>query len=52
MFVLKYHGNFNLIETYNLPIQIRRFFLKMLKEQIEKENEAVESAKNKSKRGR
>jgi len=39
--MLKYYGNWSFIEAYNLPIQIRQFFLRKLQEQIEKENEAV-----------
>ena len=43
MFLLKYHGNWSITETYNLPILIRRWFLKRLVEQ--KEKEAEEAAK-------
>lgn len=49
-FLLKYHGNWSFIEAYNLPIQIRRYFLRKLQEQIEKENEAVDDAKSKARR--
>ena len=50
LFVMKYHGNFSLIESYNLPVQIRRYFLKKLQEQIERENQAVQDAQDKAKR--
>ncbi len=46
-FLLKYHGGWSFIEAYNLPIRIRNWFLNRLSQQIEKENEAVEEAKNK-----
>jgi len=49
---MKYYGNWSFIEAYNLPITIRRYFLKKLKEQIEKENEAIEKAKAKGSKGR
>tara|TARA_R110002020_G_scaffold89198_5_gene218418 strand:+ start:7966 stop:8148 length:183 start_codon:yes stop_codon:yes gene_type:complete len=52
LFLLKYHGNWSFMEAYNLPISIRRWFLKRLAEQIEKENDAYEQASKKSKSGR
>jgi len=44
---MKYYGNWSFIEAYNLPITIRRYFLKKLEEQIAKENKAVEDVRNK-----
>tara|TARA_Y100001938_G_scaffold135712_1_gene197684 strand:- start:39 stop:164 length:126 start_codon:yes stop_codon:yes gene_type:complete len=40
------------MEAYNLPITIRRWFLQRLVSQIEKENQKIEEAQNKSKPGR
>ena len=49
IFQLKYHGGWSFIEAYNLPIQIRRWFLRRLQKQFEKENEQVEKAQRKNK---
>jgi hypothetical protein len=38
-FYLKYYGNWSFLEAYNLPIGLRKWFLKRLSEQIDKENE-------------
>lgn len=46
-FLLKYHGGWSFTEAYNLPIQIRRWFLKRLNSEFEKENEAYEKAMDK-----
>tara|TARA_B100000287_G_scaffold238525_1_gene224370 strand:+ start:487 stop:639 length:153 start_codon:yes stop_codon:yes gene_type:complete len=40
-FSLKYYGGWSFIEAYNLPVGLRVWFLKKLKEQIEKENDAM-----------
>jgi len=40
-FSLKYHGGWSFIEAYNLPIGLRIWFLQKLKDQVEKENEAL-----------
>ena len=42
-FLLKYHGGWSFTEAYSLPIVVRRWFLKRLAEQLEKEKEAIES---------
>ena len=34
---LKYHGGWSFIEAYNLPIQLRNWFLDRLVKQIEEE---------------
>ena len=39
IFVLKYHGNWSFAEAYTLPINIRRWFIKRLVEQKEREAE-------------
>ena len=40
LFELKYFGGFSLFETYNLPIGLRNWFLKMLSDQLKAESEA------------
>ena len=53
-FALKYHGGWSFFEAYNLPVVIRRWFLKRLIEQKETEKEhhesAMQAAKSKSRR--
>lgn len=48
-FALKYHGGWSFFESYNLPVVIRRWFLRRLVEQKEKEKEMHEEAIRKSK---
>jgi hypothetical protein len=43
-FFLKYSGGWSFIESYNLPIGLRKWFVDRLIKQIEAENEAMESA--------
>jgi hypothetical protein len=49
IFILKYHGQWDFFETYNLPIPIRRWFMKRLLRQKEDEQEEIEKAKKKNK---
>ncbi len=49
MFELKYHGGFSIFESYNLPVQIRRWFLNRLIKQFEDEHKAREKAQKKRK---
>ena len=49
IFQLKYHGGFSIFESYNLPINIRRWFLNRLSEQFKKEAEQIKKARSKSK---
>jgi len=44
MFNLKHHGGWSFIEIYNLPIQLRRWFLKRLIKQFEDERKEMEKA--------
>jgi len=37
---MKYHGNWSLIELYNLPIGLRNWFFKRLIKQFEMEADA------------
>jgi hypothetical protein len=41
-FFLKYHGGFSFTEAYNLPIQIRNWFVQRLIKQLEREREEIE----------
>ena len=43
-FLMKYYGGWSFSEAYNLPIQIRRWFLNRLLEQIDTENKATKTA--------
>lgn len=43
-FALKYHGGWSFVEAYNLPVGLRKWFLRKLVEQIESEREAIEDA--------
>jgi hypothetical protein len=47
-FVLKYHGGWSFIEAYNLPIQLRGWFVKRLVKQFENEKEQMEASTKKS----
>ena len=47
-FFLKHHGGWSFIEAYNLPIQLRSWFVKRLLKYMEDENEAIKKARNKS----
>ena len=38
-FFLKQHGNWSFYESYNLPIAIRRWFVKRLVKHFEKKNQ-------------
>jgi len=44
MFLMKYHGGWSFIESYNLPVQIRRWFLSRLAKQFEDEKKDMERA--------
>jgi hypothetical protein len=50
MFQLKYYSGFSIFESYNIPIGIRRWFLKRVAKQFQLENEKYEKAKNKSRK--
>ena len=51
IFQLKYHGGWSFIEAYNLPLVLRRWFIKRLSKQFEDEAAAADKAINQSKRG-
>jgi hypothetical protein len=46
-FYLKHHGGWSFIEAYNLPVQLRNWFVRRLSKQFEDENEAAKKAQNK-----
>ena len=48
-FNLKYYGGWSFFEAYNLPIVLRRWFIKRLIEQKEKEAKHHEDAMRKAK---
>jgi len=49
-FALKYHGGWSFIEAYNLPIQLRGWFVKRLVKQFENEKEQMEKSQKKTKK--
>ncbi len=46
---MKYYGGWSFFETYNLPIQVRRWFLERIVKQKEDENKAMEDSQRQSK---
>ena len=47
LFSLKYHGNFSLFESYNLPVSLRRWFIqRLIKQKTEEANEIENSKTN------
>jgi hypothetical protein len=49
-FFLKYHGGWSFTEAYNLPIGLRKWFIKRLSKQLEKEAEAAKKASKPTRR--
>ena len=49
-FLLKYYTSWSLMELYNLPVGLRRWFLKRLAQQKEQEKDALEKAQKKQSR--
>jgi hypothetical protein len=43
-FFLKYHGGWSFAEAYNLPVQLRKWFLKRLIKQMKEESEQIKKA--------
>ena len=41
LFFLKHHGSWSFIEAYNLPIQIRRWFITRIEKQFKDEEEQL-----------
>jgi len=48
-FLLKYHGGWSFIESYNLPVGLRNWFIKRLINQFEKEKEDYDKINNSKK---
>ena len=45
-FFLKYHGGWSFTEAYNLPVQLRNWFVKRLVKQIKSEQESIKNARS------
>tara|TARA_R110000796_G_scaffold92171_1_gene196405 strand:+ start:1935 stop:2096 length:162 start_codon:yes stop_codon:yes gene_type:complete len=41
-FFLMYHGGWSFVESYNLPIGLRRWFIHKIRRQFELEREAID----------
>ena len=52
MFALVFHGKLSLIEAYNLPVGLRAWFLKRLKNEFEEEKRRHEDSMRSSTRRR
>ena len=52
MFVLKHHGGWSIFEAYNLPIQLRHWFVKRLIKEFEEQNKRMEEDARKSRSSR
>jgi len=44
-FFLKYHGGWSFTEAYNLPVQLRNWFVKRLVKQLKSEQESIKSTR-------
>jgi hypothetical protein len=49
-FTLKHYGSWSLIELYNLPVGLRKWWLDRTIQEYEKQNEEQKKAMNKSRR--
>jgi hypothetical protein len=49
-FLLKYYGGWSLIESYNLPVMLRLWFVRRLSKQIEDENNRIQQQTSKNSR--
>ena len=47
-FLLKYFGGWSFFEAYNLPVGLRKWFVRRLAKQFEEEAKQIELAKSKS----
>jgi hypothetical protein len=43
-FFLKYHGGWAFSEAYNLPVKLRRWFVKRLLKQLQAEQDAMKDS--------
>tara|TARA_R110000824_G_scaffold140806_2_gene307023 strand:+ start:268 stop:426 length:159 start_codon:yes stop_codon:yes gene_type:complete len=44
-FALKYYGGWGMFEAYNLPIQLRNWFVKRLSKQLDRESQGMKGKK-------
>jgi hypothetical protein len=44
LFALKHYGSWSFIEAYNLPVQLRRWFVERLIKEHKRENEEMQNA--------
>jgi hypothetical protein len=49
---LKYYGGWSFYEAYNLPVQIRYWYLKRLEKQMKDEKKQIEDARGKNSSGK
>lgn len=49
LFLLKHHGGWSIFEAYNLPTQLRRWFVKRLIKEFETEKKESDKAMAKAK---
>ena len=47
-FVLKHHGGWSFIEAYNLPVQLRSWWIRRLQKHFEEEKKQYDKAKTRS----
>jgi hypothetical protein len=47
IFSLKYHGGWSVMEVYNLPVQLRTWFVQRLVKQLNDESEQIKKASKK-----
>jgi hypothetical protein len=50
LFVLKHHGGWSIFEAYNLPTQLRRWFVRRLVKEFDDQNKKMEEASSDKKR--
>ena len=47
IFSLKYHGGWSVMEVYNLPVQLRGWFVQRLVKQLKDESDQINKASKK-----
>jgi hypothetical protein len=47
IFSLKYHGGWSVMEVYNLPVQLRGWFVQRLVKQLQDESDQINKASKK-----
>jgi len=46
-FYLQFHGGWSFIEAYNLPVQLRNWFVRRLSKHFEDERQAIDNERKK-----